>query len=81
MRKSVSKTQQDTPALEKPVRFLRRGAVQELTGLKTSTLYAMISEGQFPKPIKIGKRLVAWPEDQVAAWQASRIAKSAMVQG
>jgi len=57
------------------IRFLRRRDVCDLTGLKTSTLYEMIQRGTFPAPVRISKRLVCWPENEVAAWQAARIAE------
>ncbi len=56
-------------------RFLRRSAVEEITGLPTSSLYLEISKGRFPKPVPIGDRSVAWIEDEVLAWQESRIAE------
>ncbi|MGR3794618.1 helix-turn-helix transcriptional regulator [Vannielia sp. SX4] len=53
-------------------RHFRRPAVQELTGLSRSSLYSLISTGDFPRPIRIGKRAVAWPESAVSAWLAAR---------
>jgi prophage regulatory protein len=49
-------------------RILRRPEVQNRTGLPTSTLYAMIADGRFPQPVKIGKRAVGWVEGQVEGW-------------
>jgi len=49
-------------------RILRRPEVQNKTGLPTSTLYAMIADGRFPRPVKIGKRAVGWLEGQVESW-------------
>ena len=46
-------------------RILRRPEVQNRTGLPTSTLYALIADGRFPRPVKIGKRAVGWMEGQV----------------
>jgi prophage regulatory protein len=51
-------------------RILRRPEVQNKTGLPTSTLYAMIADGRFPRPVKIGKRAVGWLEGQVETWIA-----------
>lgn len=56
-------------------RFLRRPQVQELTGLPESSLYAEMAKGRFPKPIKLSANRVAWLEDDVAAWQAERLAE------
>jgi len=44
--------------------------VMNLTGLSRSSIYLRISEQQFPKPIKLGRRAVGWPEDTIIAWQA-----------
>jgi prophage regulatory protein len=61
-----------------PKRFIRRGVVERITGLPTSSLYLEISKGRFPKPIPIGERSVAWIEEEVIAWQESRIAQRDM---
>jgi len=54
-------------------RHLRRRAVEEITGLSRSTIYALIAEGKFPRPVKLSVRAVAWPESAVAAWLANRM--------
>ncbi len=51
---------------------LRRPAVERITGLSRSTIYAMIASGDFPKPIKLGKRAVGWSEADLALWLESR---------
>jgi prophage regulatory protein len=51
---------------------LRRPAVEAATGLSRSSLYAMMEAGDFPRPIRIGKRAVAWPQSAVQAWLATR---------
>lgn len=53
-------------------RFIRRPDVEALTGLSTSTIYKMMGEGQFPRPIRLTKKAVAWPEDQIINWLNSR---------
>lgn len=53
-------------------KHLRRQAVQEITGLSRSTIYDLMSRGQFPRPIKLSARAVAWPESVIAEWLASR---------
>lgn len=55
-------------------RFLRLAAVKEKTGLTaSSTIYAFVAQGLFPKPIKLGPRAVAWDEAEIEAWQEQRI--------
>ena len=34
-------------------------------GTGRSTLYTKVQQGAFPKPIKLGKRKVAWPQHEV----------------
>lgn len=52
--------------------LLRRPAVEAATGLKRSTLYSMMDRGEFPRPVRVGRRAVAWPESAVLAWLADR---------
>jgi prophage regulatory protein len=56
-----------------PQNILRRDAVERMTGLPKSTLYAKVAAGEFPKPIKLGARAVGWLEHEIAAWQQARI--------
>jgi prophage regulatory protein len=51
---------------------LRRPAVETATGLSRSSLYAMMDAGDFPRPIRIGKRAVAWPQSSIETWLAQR---------
>jgi prophage regulatory protein len=53
-------------------KHLRRPAVEELTGLSRSTLYYMMDCGDFPRPVRIGRRAVAWPESKITEWLAQR---------
>jgi prophage regulatory protein len=53
----------------------RKKRVLDRTGLSNSTLYELMAAGKFPKPVKIADRCVAWPENEVDAWIAARIAE------
>ena len=53
-------------------KLLRRPEVEARTGLSRSTIYAWLQRGEFPKPVKLGTRLVAWRESDIAAWLESR---------
>lgn len=57
-------------------RFLRVSEVLERTGLKKSTMYAMIQENQFPKPINISTRSAAWLESELDNWMSRKIKES-----
>ena len=44
--------------------------VMNMTGLSRSSIYLRVSTDEFPKPVKIGRRAIGWPEDSIIAWQA-----------
>ena len=48
--------------------ILRLAEVKRRTGLPTSTLYLLISQGEFPRQVPIGARAVGWLSDEVARW-------------
>ncbi|MGR3782967.1 MAG: helix-turn-helix transcriptional regulator [Albimonas sp.] len=53
-------------------RILRRPEVERAIGLSASTLYKMMEDGLFPRPLRIGRRAVGWPESVVRNWIESR---------
>lgn len=61
--------------------ILRLPTVKQRTGLSRSTIYSLISKGNFPKQIKLGERAVGWLNDDINNWideqiNASRSGKS-----
>jgi prophage regulatory protein len=58
-----------------PVKILRIAQVRERTGLATSSIYKLISEGDFPRPVALTERTVGWPEHDVSAWLEQRLAE------
>ena len=57
--------------------FLRLPQVKDLVGFKSnSQIYALIKDGRFPQPVKIGGRAVAWVRAEIENWIAARIAAS-----
>ncbi|MDO3621828.1 AlpA family transcriptional regulator [Ralstonia pseudosolanacearum] len=46
--------------------------VCQLTGLRKSSIYSMIHAGDFPPPVRIGRRAVAWRQTDLEAWICSR---------
>ena len=56
--------------------YLRRKAVCETTGLPASTLYAKIAAGEFPKPVKLGKRAVGWLSTDIDDWKRKKMEQS-----
>jgi predicted DNA-binding transcriptional regulator AlpA len=56
--------------------FLRLPEVKGMTGLSKSSLYALIQEKSFPKPVRLGTRAVAWVRSEVRQWAFERISAS-----
>ena len=55
-------------------KLLRLPAGLSHSGLSRSSLYSRIQEGLWSRPVPLGGRAVAWPESEVAALNAARIA-------
>jgi prophage regulatory protein len=55
--------------------FLRLPEVLRRTGLNRSTCYELIAAGNFPKPVKIAPRAIAFPENEVEKWAVERLAE------
>ena len=53
--------------------LLRLPMVMRITGLARSTIYKLISQNQFPVPIKLSTRAVAWLHSEIEAWVSSRV--------
>jgi prophage regulatory protein len=47
-----------------------------MTGLGRSTIYRMIAEQQFPSPVRLGPRAVAWRRADLERWSDARPAAS-----
>ncbi|MFV0478279.1 MAG: helix-turn-helix transcriptional regulator [Parahaliea sp.] len=60
---------------ELSVTFLRLPQVQAIVPYSRSMIYTMIADGEFPPPVKLGKRASAWVKSEVEAWAESRIAE------
>lgn len=58
---------------EEPVEFIRLPKVKELTGLGTTKIYTMASEGLFPKQVPLGGRAVAWVKSEVLQWNNDQL--------
>ncbi|WP_457282256.1 helix-turn-helix transcriptional regulator [Polaromonas sp. P5_D5] len=54
--------------------ILRLRAVLQARGVCRSSHYAQIAQGLFTPPVAIGRRAVGWPQAEVEALNAARIA-------
>ncbi len=52
--------------------LLRIQDVERLTHRSRSSIYRDVKSGQFPPPVKIGKRAVAWRHADIFMWLDSR---------
>lgn len=64
---------------ERPGRLIRRGEVLRLVGFSKSTLYERIAAGDFPRPVRVAPRCVAWVEADVLEWIEARVRGSGLV--
>lgn len=55
--------------------ILRRQQVQQRTGLPRATLYQLIQQGQFPRPISLSARTVGWLSHEIEAWLRDRVSQ------
>lgn len=50
-----------------PFQYIRKKKLCDLLGISRATLERSIATGDFPKPYSLGKRIVAWRDDEVMA--------------
>lgn len=48
--------------------IIRLKDVIKRTALSRSTIYALMSKGQFPKQVQITERCIGWSEDTIHNW-------------
>lgn len=60
--------------------ILRLPDVRAAVGLSAATLYRMMARNEFPRPVRIGRAAVGWPQSEVAGWLAARRATQAAVE-
>jgi prophage regulatory protein len=72
MQSITSQTIRQITLAHEPTMLLRIGAVMHTTGLGRSTIYRLITAGDFPAPIRISTRAVAWRRTDVESWTAAR---------
>jgi prophage regulatory protein len=47
---------------DRPLCLIRKKVVLARTGHSETTLYTLMAEGKFPRPVKISARCIAWDE-------------------
>lgn len=54
-------------------RLLRLPEVEAITGMKKTSIYALMREGRFPQRICLSRRMSAWSESAVLQWVQAKI--------
>jgi len=54
------------------VRFIRSREVVEMIGVSRTTLWRMVREGSFPRPVRITERSLGYVLEAVEAWMQAR---------
>lgn len=60
------------PALRMSFVFVRMPALRQITGLSRSTIYRLMSMKEFPCPVRLGPRAVAWRMADIHRWSDQR---------
>lgn len=67
------------------MRFLRIDEVMSMVGLSRPTIWRLERTNEFPRRRQLGRNSVAWVEEEVEEWMASRVmvemASRAVVEG
>ena len=53
-------------------KLLRRREVEEQTGLSRASIYRLIADGEFPRPVRVSATGVRWKASDISAWIQSR---------
>ena len=68
-----TQTPPETPPLSNtPTNFVRMRVVVQMTGLGRSTIYRLIAVRQFPSPVRLASRAVAWRRADLERWSEAR---------
>lgn len=59
--------------VRRPSRLMRLPAVMECTSLGKSSIYSKVKTGDFPAPVRLSTRAVAWHEDEISEWVETRV--------
>ena len=58
--------------MSKPRKVARLKRVLELSGASKTSIYRWMAAGKFPLAVRLGDHSVAWWEDEIDEWLASR---------
>ena len=70
---SLQSASSNGPSMGHDERLLRFPEVQSRVPYSRTTLYRLISCGEFPAPVKMGARANAWPSSVIDSWIQGKI--------
>lgn len=53
--------------------IIKLPAVKEITTFSSATIYRLISEGKFPKQLKLSERSSGWLLEEVNTWLKAKV--------
>jgi prophage regulatory protein len=53
--------------------FIRLPEVRQRVGMSKSQIYKLIAQDQFPKPVKVSRRISCWVVAEVEQWVQEQI--------
>ena len=56
--------------------FYRRSALEDMLGISRSTIYRLMLDEEFPRPIKLGRRAVGWKSEDIDEWLLGQAAET-----
>lgn len=54
------------------IKFYRLSQLKKKLSVSRSSIWAWVKQGEFPKPIKLGKNCTAWNAEDIQAWIEKR---------
>ena len=52
--------------------LLRRQEVERIVGLSRSSIYRLMQDEDFPRPVRVGRSAVRWRASDIKAWLETR---------
>ncbi|MFV0574821.1 MAG: helix-turn-helix transcriptional regulator [Vibrio sp.] len=54
------------------LKFIRLATVCEVADISKTTIYRLMANGEFPKPVNLGASARRWIESEVLAWKEQK---------
>lgn len=54
-------------------RFIRMPDLRQKVGLSKSQIYKLIQQGEFPEPVKLGRKVSVWTDAEIEEWMSKQV--------